>query len=247
MNRTTKIAESLSFYNRKSIDRTLSGSQFGNEHIQNYLILKGEENKTSFTVGQNSIGSIFHFAMETESNNMFTPEQCESEIAVSRLLPNGWNITGTIDRVDHDTKTIHDYKLTKKYIKAFLKREPEHGYRLQANIYKWCLNNDYRMVLDLFYKDSNEAKNEVAYEEFEIDDIHNIEEIAIQTTNELQVYLDSNALPPKCGDVWLRKLTPKGPLVATRCMTYCGVSDACPHYSDSKSINDSANSLAQGW
>jgi len=115
------------------------------------------------------------------------------------------------------------------------------------NAYKWAMDVDYKMVLDLFYKDSNEAKGETSFEEFEIDDIENFVEEAVRTTDELHSYLETNTMPEKCGDVWLRKLTPKGHLVATRCTTYCSVSDACPYFSDSMAKIDTVNKLAEGW
>ncbi len=239
-NETEEIAKFAAKYERSKIERAFSGSMFGNTVLQNYLTIIDQRNsdEAMFKVGQNTIGSIFHAGMEftqakksleeVESNNVLT------EHSTLRELPNGWTITGTIDRIDFTKMTIHDYKLTKIYKGRMLKKDIaegkfEDGYVLQMNAYAWCLENIYSSYLDMFYKDANPLNNEDAYEEIFIPLMIGFEEYAVNITNTLEGHLDSGIIPVECDDLWWRKNKQKES-IPTRCALYCGVKDICPYY-----------------
>ena len=251
MTRSELIAKHLGEYTRIAKPKHLSGSMFGNSMLQNFLIIKHSLDDGEFSVGQNTIGSIFHKGMEKGAEELFdNPDEAtviDMEVAVKRVLPNGWTITGTIDRIDYDLKQIVDYKLTKLYVKATLKKEPRHGYKMQLNAYKWAAElPDFKMYLDLFFKDQNMLKNDVAFSQVEIVDIEAFQFEAVEFTNELEGYLERDETPPECADKWFRKLPGKGALSTnTRCAFYCSAKDVCPFYSGYNKQKDEISELTR--
>jgi hypothetical protein len=241
LNKTEEIAKKLSEYIRKDSKdsyKYFSGSMFGNEPLQNYLIIKQKKQEDFLEVGQNTIGSIFHRGMEEGAKGM---DGMEVEKDVDYTLSNGWTLTGTIDRVDHKEGYVdlRDYKLTKTYKGKKIKEDMTKGffndaYVEQMNAYALCyknkFNTDVIMHLDMFYKDANPLKSQSAYEEIFIPEIDDFEDIAIGRTNELDEYITKSEYPPECADLWFRVLKKGEPPIPTRCQLYCGVKDACPYH-----------------
>jgi len=225
------MAEHSSVYHGNKEPKHISGSQFGSSMLQLWLANKYGKDIKPFRVGQNTIGSIFHLGMETAAKQLFG-EEVLTEHAVSRVLPNGWTITGTIDLVDREEKEIVDYKTGKMYSLKVQKQEPRHGYNLQLNAYKWAAKlPDYRMYDAFFMKDNKEIIGEKAYIKHEVKDIPTFVTEAVDFTNELQDWIERDEAPPKC-DTWMRMDDTKakgGKLVPSRCLLYCDVAQSCPH------------------
>jgi hypothetical protein len=64
---------------------------------------------------------------------------------------------------------------------------------------------------------------------------------ACKMTNELERYIDTGAIPPKCDEVWPRKV--KGKTIPVRCVQYCSYRDVCPHYNPKEETSLSG----MGW
>ena len=252
-NKTVAMIKKHTKYTRSGVIKSFSGSQFGNTLLQNYLItLYGSQEEDC--ISQSDIGSVFHKGMEdifrTESFSNNNPEFIFLENKVSRELPNGWALTGTIDRThpilgaDNHTQ-IRDYKLTKKYSGKTVHKEWYHPYKLQLNSYLYSstkLLKPTKLFLDLFYKDADVLLKEPGYEEIEVPVFEDFEEIALRVTDELEAAIDSGITPPECTvkEKWLRKLK-SGNTVPSRCMAYCGVASKCPYY------QTSLKSQIAGW
>ena len=93
-----------------------------------------------------------------------------------------------------------------------------------------------KLFIDAFIKDADKLKAEPSYKQIEVEANNDfITNYLVETTEELQGWIESGEVPPKCDDVWLRK--PKGfdYAIPSRCMFYCahGRSGLCPHFKPS--------------
>jgi len=231
----------ISGYVNENDDYVISASMVGREPLQNYLdIIYGKQEVDDIT--DMFIGSCFHEGMRTYMNKEANYDK--SIIGVEKplhtKLSNGWIISGTADLIvtDNDTVEIHDYKTTKAYaVKMFDKEPLSHQYNMQLNVlgYLWkqmhpSFEGEIKLVLDFFVKDADKLKSEPTLVQREVQQLTNkeIEETLLQKTNELQSYIESGQIPPKCEQLWPRKVN--GVFMNSRCEIWCQFKRICPHY-----------------
>jgi len=221
-------------YKREAGELKFSASMMGNTTLQNYLaVIHGAVDSTE--IGQSTIGSITHLGMEKMLIDKGFESQVEATIYYER--EDGWKVSATVDYYDEtgDIPVIRDWKLTKLYAGKSVKKDLNHGYRLQVNVARHILKKSNRgiinMALNMFYKDANPLNNELAYEEIKIAPIEDIEQQIDKKIEELKSYIDSGETPPECSveDQWIRR-TKSGGVVKSRCTLYCSHNFACPYY-----------------
>jgi len=233
----------------------ISASMLGKEPLENYLSIiygKGED----VALNDATLGTVFHKGMECYMQEKITSEGSNipmfTEHSMYHELPNGWILSGTADLIveaEPQHFEIHDYKLTKNYTVKMFDKEPNHTYKKQMHVLCYLLekgNPDAEKItpfVDFFLKDSKAINKEpiLVQKEVEVNDMDIFEEEVIAITNELQEYIESGTVPPKCQDTWPRKAN--GKLVHTKCEIYCAHKNHCPHYnkSDIMIASDLAN------
>ncbi len=120
---------------------------------------------------------------------------------------------------------------SKQQVKGFF----NDAYVEQLNAYRICRVNEFPdkdigMKLDMFHKDQNPLKNDVAYEELTIPVLTDFKQTAVDRTNELEDALLLGETPDECSDLWFRSAKKGEAAQPTRCINYCGVKDICPHF-----------------
>lgn len=234
-------------YVRNEDVKSISASQIGNDLLQNYLIALFP-NEPQLSITQATFGSLTHGTMEQIlRGNVFVQDNesemnVYTEMACSAPLPNGWTVTGTVDMLLEGVtnRVIVDHKLTKVYAgKMFNQSSMSHQYTTQLNTYSYMFSRTDQlptsMFLNMMYKDADPLKNESAQELIEVPAIPNdeMEQRLVNVTNELEAAIDSGELPPKCTNLWSRKVA-KGPYAGTeidsKCEFYCSQNKICPHF-----------------
>jgi hypothetical protein len=179
-----------------------------------------------------------------------------SEVPMHVKLSNDWILSGTADlivRSGTNRFEIHDYKLTKNYTRKMMKKNINtHSYTKQLNILNALFREnmagfgvrkilgDITLVADFFLKDSKAIEFEPVHNPLvapntwgtkEINATETILKEVVEITDELQKYIESGEVPPKCADTWERYL--KGKRIQARCALYCshGREGLCPYYS----------------
>lgn len=240
------VLEVTQYKNYKEQSYSFSASMSGNTVLQNYLtIVHGHQPDSD--IGDNTLGSIFHLGMEQLVQKHTQDYLIATEQPASMDLGD-WKITATADMKIFEKelipsmatqdvlKEIHDFKLTKKYAVEQIKKDPynhAYGKQLRINNVVHNGNDSVKLFIDAFIKDADKLKTEPSYVQIEVpsDNSFTIEQLQ-EWTAELQGWIESGEVPPKCDDVWLRK--PKGfdYAIPSRCMFYCahGRSGLCPHF-----------------
>jgi len=229
------------FYKGKQEAKKISASQCGAPLLQLYLsqTCKVVDGPNSFSKA--TIGSIAHRGME----ELIEGEHLEKEIAMERMLPNGWKITGTSDLIDHENKVVIDYKFEMNYAyRMHFKEGPDASYNMQGACYSWLchdndlsvsphpINLDYEFHIMSFITDHSPIKKDhpaeaIQVTQMPIHDNYNFQEIMFHKTNELESHINTGVPPPECDDVWWRSVN--GKKVRTRCEFYCKYKDVCPY------------------
>ncbi len=230
----------------------ISASMIAKDPLQNYLtILYGSQEEK--TISDSTLGSVFHMGMEqivlAEKNNpnIGTDEHILCEHTMHKKLANGWYLSGTADliiRRRNGTSDIEDHKLTKMYaLKMIQKDLTTHDYTVQLqalDLLNWN-ENPYpaekklqsTLRINVFCKDAKAINKELTFTPVTAPNtnLENFEEKVIEITSSLQAYIEAGEIPPKCEDVWLRKLK-NGTTISTKCALYCGHGKAgiCPYY-----------------
>jgi len=224
-------------------DKIFTASMFGNDDIQNFLIIKHKKdivsNRSSKT-DQSTLGSVFHRGLEVIFSGI---ENVEVEKKVRLInVYNDWDVTATIDYfgIDNDKKIIYlsDHKLTKKFSGIMVKKDYEaSGYFWQLQVQKFILSNieeykgySFDLALNMFYKDANSALDEPVQERIALDVLDNefIYDKLVDKLSLLDLYLEQDKEPPECEQKWFRKINRTS--VPTKCETYCSVNYLCRYY-----------------
>ena len=233
---------------------TFSASMTGNTLLQNYLIIvHGSQEEHS--VGDATLGSVFHKGMEeiVRSTAVANDEALLAERKVVHNLDNGWAISGTTDLEvlgEGVIKEIHDFKLVKHYaVKKILENPSQHSYAMQLHINRYIRSAVHsKLYIDAFAKDAKHLESESTFNQIEIQPIsfEDTEAYLYGITDEIKQWVESGQVPPKCDDVWLRKLKTTGEVIASRCMLYCsfGKTGLCPHY---KPNSRNSATMAVNW
>lgn len=232
-----RILAYVNDYESSKNPRSFSPSMLGNTLLQNFLIkVFGYQEEKS--IGQNTLGSLFHKAME----HCIRDECTLNEQKYIIKMKNGVDLTFIIDMMILDennlVKSIHDYKLTKIYTGKQIKKDKNHSYNQQMQAYVFGLNQLDLLAtpfdgtyLEMFYKDADALLKEPVYEQINVPVNLGIEKTLIQKSDELFSYIDEGEMPPECAneDKWFRKLR-NGTTIPSRCQLYCSVSSVCPYY-----------------
>lgn len=251
------ILDSTKYNGHRDNPYTFSASMSGNTVLQNYLtIVYGhtERNRMDDT----TLGSVFHLGLEHIFKQKFEdmPYVFSTEEPAAATLDNGWTISGTTDLVIRDESgtpiSIHDWKLIKSYaVKKIAENPQNHHYAKQLHINNFIRGGRFRLYIETFAKDPDAIKAEKTYTQFEIarETTTQTEQYLLATTNELQGWVESGDAPPKCDDVWLRKISKTSTaVIPSRCMFYCshGKAGLCPHYAPDNATRN-AISLVKDW
>ncbi len=243
----------------------ISASMLAKDPLQNYLtILHGSHEEKS--ISDSTLGSVFHKGMEQiiiaskSKRGLNTDEHILIEHTMSKKLANGWYLSGTADliiRRPDGTSTIEDHKLTKTYALKMIKKDlNQHDYTVQLqalDLLNWSENPfeiDKRLqsnlTINVFCKDAKAIDKEPTFTAVTAPNAHieSFEESVVEITSSLQAYIEEGEIPPKCEDVWLRKLK-NGVTIPTKCALYCGhgKSNHCPYYEPNtrESVNRLSN------
>ena len=231
---------------REPGSKSISASQLTAEPLQRWLRYKYGVIPAD-TISMATIGSLVHMAIEDILEGV---DGVESEKDMSVPLENDWLLTGTADIIDHASKEILDIKVVKKYRLTKIKEQgTKDPYVIQLNTYRYLLKQeigkDYGMKILALSPDAGfDFKKGILVPTFQIINIpyipdNEIEQMALDKTNEIQAYIDSDTTPEKCKDTWPRKVG--GKTISVRCNTYCSYSKVCPHY------NPKPESVIAGW
>ena len=241
------------FYAGKQEAKKISASQCGAPLLQLYLsqtcLAVDGPNKFS----KATIGSIAHRGME----ELIEGEHLEKEIAMERMLSNGWKITGTSDLIDHENKVVIDYKFEMNYAyRMHFKEGPDSPYNMQGACYSWLChdkdplgivtNLDYEFHLMSFITDHSPIKKDHPAEAIQVTQMPIYDNLLFESkmlakTNELEHAINSKTPPVECDDVWWRSVN--GIKVRTRCEYYCKYKDVCPYVTK----HSSAKARVASW
>lgn len=227
-----ELLESYKWYDNKFSDvkNHISASSFANETLELWLDREGYDREEK--LGDNTVGSLVHIAMEKLVTDLCDPQLvCEKRF--DKAI-GGYLVSGSMDLIDYSTRTIYDYKTAKNYSRKMLAKEGKnHRYAIQMAIYNWLLTNENEsnFTCKIFWimKDSKAAEREPVFveEEIEIMSREEIEAYMLEKIAVLDAY-DSKTIPDKCSDLWTRKV--KSALIDTKCEFYCGFKKTCPKY-----------------
>ena len=235
----TKELLEMTKYKRTAGELRFSASMFSQTDLQNFLtIVYGPEEPTS--VGQNTLGSIFHLGMEKGLTSNHDDNINEHTMQIENWKDTGWILSGTADRIEYPgihSAVIKDYKLTKLYAGVSVKKDLNHAYRLQLNVLGYLLKQvdksvtNVNMELDMFYKDADILYHQQAYENIPIQEITDVEQQTLDKVMSIDALIKAGEMPQECStkDKWFRKLK-TGTVIASRCEVYCSVSNSCPYY-----------------
>jgi len=185
-------------------------------------------------VTQATLGSIFDAGLRKiiDDINDKLGTHFYSGYRMDKQLPNGSIISGETDIIDSENKWLYDAKLSKIYAMESCERESEHQYKLQLNLYRWLLGDNYRMFLLWGLKDQSDTNPKHPNEAMMLKEVKHIADdklisIAVEKSNKVISIVNSNEqLPAKCEDTWRNDV---------RCKYYCDVYQFCSYY---KSIKD---------
>lgn len=227
-----ELLESHKWYDNEFsyMENHISASSFANETLELWLDKYGYEREEK--LGDNTVGSLVHIAMEKIISDLCDPQLvCEKRFSKNF---EGHIISGSMDLVDYSTRTIYDYKTAKNYSRKMLTKEGKHHrYAIQLAVYNWLLTdkNESPFTCKIFWimKDSKAAEREPTFVE---------EEIEIMSREEIEAYMldkiitlahyNKDVVPDKCKDLWPRKV--KNAVIDTKCEFYCGFKKSCPRY-----------------
>ncbi len=243
-------------FNPPNNEYVISASMVAKEPLQNYLtILYGNLETLNQPIDDSDLGSVFHKGMEqiilAEKEridiNGKENEHVLCEHTMHKKLINGWYLSGTADliiRRKDGTSDIEDHKLTKTYALKMIKKDIlSHDYTVQLQVLD-LLNwheNPYdedkkiqsNLAINVFCKDAKAINKEVTFTKVTAPNaqLENLESSIVEITSSLQAYIEEGEIPPKCEDIWLRKLK-NGTTIATKCALYCshGKANHCPYY-----------------
>ncbi len=232
----------------------ISASMIAKDPLQNYLtILHGNSSTIDQPIDDSDLGTLFHKGMEQvvlaekDQGETNPDEHILVEHTMHKKLKNGWFLSGTADliiRRTDGTSDIEDHKLTKTYALKMIKKDlNNHDYTVQLqalDLLNWN-ENPYpiekklqsTLVINVFCKDAKAIDKEPTFTPVTAPntDLQNFEERVVEITDSLQAYIEEGEIPPKCTDVWLRKLK-NGTTISTKCALYCshGKAGVCPYY-----------------
>ena len=230
------ILKLTSYSGDKEPGKKISASMFGRDLLEIYLRIKyGVIEK--FDMGANTFGSLVHKGLESmECDN------CEKEYSIS-IKRSDYDLSATIDLIDHENKVIADYKFVKRY--AFEKFDQYGSYAEQLRFSKYILSKedpkykDYDMYLIMFIKDFEESSV------FKKKEIYPIQYIKVEDTMDtekkidlmieyLNKYIEKDEFPDQCSDLFWRRDPHLNRSVPMKCKKYCSYSDFCPYYKAGK-------------
>ncbi len=193
------------------------------------------------TIGQNTLGSLVHIALEKIYSNKkgILVEYCPKPIKIDDLF-----LTGSIDRIDIINKEIIDIKVTKTYaIKKMIEGTSE-AYRWQLSAYRYLMyretGDDFKCFIEAWDKQGG-------YDVRKGEDIPTKQKIEIEPYSYEQVKARFRKLvefvkkgvEKQCDDVFLRKI--KGKTVPLKCLKYCSYNKVCKFY------NPKVETVMTGW
>ena len=182
-------------------------------------------------VTQATLGSIFDAGLRKiiDDLNEKLNTHFYSGYRMEKQLPNGITISGETDILDSENKWIYDAKLSKIFAMQMCEKEKEHQYKLQLNLYRWLLGDNYRMFLLWGLKDQSDANPKHPNEAMMLKEVEHIADdrlisIAVEKSNKVISIVNGNEqAPTKCKDTWRNDV---------RCKYYCDVCQFCPYYKE---------------
>jgi len=220
--------------------KAISASQIGSDP-QEVLMKYKYGVIEDIEVGQNTIGSLVHMALEhiykDEANTLceYKPKPIEID---------GWFLTGSIDRVDVSKRELTDIKVTKTYAIEKMKKDDSEAYKWQLSAYRYLMKkntgDDYKCFIEAWNKQGGfDVRKGV--------DIPSVERVKIEPYSyeevetkfkELKQFVELGS-EKQCDDVFLRKV--KGNTVPLRCLKYCSYNKVCKYY------NPKPDTVMTGW
>lgn len=156
----------------------------------------------------------------------------------STKLENGWDIQSEISYLNHDEKVAClSIVLSTNRILELQKADTSHPLVLELSVmryiadkYKTTNSSVYKFIIiafDRLYTDYKSMPTQaITYIEPELLSIAETENRLIEYTDQLQHYIDTCTLPPRCTDIkWHRR---RGKSINMTCQR-CPVRNSCPH------------------
>ena len=230
-----KWIENIKWYKGNSgAAKELSASKVGDDMLRLYLAKTAKPNKAK-SIGSWYVGSGFHLGMETKLCDESLPFMA-AEVSMSKVLSNGWKITGTADVVNQHAENIHDYKTLSatSYIK--MKRSVKNKsslVALQLGTLMWLNDYNGNAFVECFITDWKPWRKDHpanGYQQLPVTTYssQDIEAYLVSKTDQLQHYIDEKKTPPECDDVmWI---VYEGDRIKLKCQYYCDYSEACPYF-----------------
>ena len=203
-------------------DKSLSASSFNLEPQQLVLRYKYGNIEPDWSFNESVFGSIAHLGFESifKDNPRY---ECEAK-GITTI--NGWAITGSIDLLDKESKSIYDWKILNS--NSFKKAINKESYIANMSIYK-LLFPEYNKTFLFAINKCGKSSNKSFYDIINVsDNIWSSEQtndrIVDLTTNIEQWLLESKTIP-EC-KVWQFGRTKQGR--PAKCELYCSWRDVCP-------------------
>ena len=234
------------FYDGVRAAKTISASSFSKDVLELYLA--ATESPKPGTFGRGAIGSIFHMGMEhmfkshpsTKSGRFVQEERVERPLS-------DYMINGKTDLVDYMDHIIYDWKgMSASAYATFKSNKKDHRINIQMAVYNWLLGGDFTAEAHCFITDWDPVKPTHPASAYQIVkcNIMTAEETRdymAAKIKELEGYLKSSKLPPKCDNV-MPRFVKDGMYVDSKCAYYCDYSHVCKRKRD-----DTAKTLGLKW
>lgn len=218
--------------------KQFSASMLGDDILRNFFKFKyGSKESKRFTAA--TLGSTYQLGIDRIMEN--NPRYI-SAARISKVLDNGWTVSGEADQIDLELNVIIDNKvLTASGMKSAIDGNLDDNYNLQLGVYKWLfwnnpefnakLNPEFTNLetsLAIVNKGSAASRgDEFNFKFIDTYPMETIESMIVERTNQIQSYIDSDTVPEKCVDVNKYGAT-KG--VPNKCALYCDYKDICPYF-----------------
>jgi hypothetical protein len=219
---------------KKAGSKSISGSALSSDLLPLYLKYKYGYDDVS-KIEKSTIGTLIHMGLEQifKNHKDFTVEK-----SLSTELNNEWKLTGSIDLINQEKGYLIDWKHVglDRILKDINKNGKYADYALQMGVYKALAqleyNKPFKAYLGVFDPTQSYFAKDTPEDVFSLTEVNTFQtedilEVALEKTNKLQEYIDTNIEPPQCENLlWSRKHGKARPM---KCKHYCNVSNNCKY------------------
>jgi len=211
-----------------TIDRVSVSEVAGNGILQ-MVLCRQYGTPIEGRASQATLGSIFDIGLRnlTEKLNEKFETHFSPGYRMEKSLPNGVTVTGEPDIIDPVNKYLYDAKLSKIYAMQMCEKEFQHHYKIQLNLYRWLMGEDYRMFILWGLKDQSDSDPKHPKESIMLKEVGKIDDVwlvnhAVQKSDLIKLMINGDQpIPVKCENTWRNDV---------RCHYYCSYNSFCRYY-----------------